>query len=122
LLFIADYHALIGETDPKILNQQVYEVTATWLACGLDPGKAVIYRQSDVPELYELNWILACMSPKGLMNRAHAYKAKVQDNQTHGREDLDYGVNMGLYTYPILMSADILLFNATHVPVGEDQV
>lgn len=121
-LFIADYHSLNAETDPKAFNDAVYEVAATWLACGLDPKKTVIYRQSDIPEGLELNWILACMSSKGLMNRAHAYKAKVQENQANGKEDLDFGVNMGLFTYPILMSADILMFNATHVPVGEDQV
>lgn len=121
-LFIADYHSLTALHDANTMNHMIYEVAATWLACGLDPEKTVIYRQSHIPELFELNWILACVSPKGLMNRAHAYKAKVQENQEQNREDLDHGVNMGLYTYPILMSADILMFNATHVPVGQDQV
>lgn len=121
-LFIADYHSLTALHDAETMNQMIYEVAASWLACGLDPERTVIYRQSHIPELFELNWILSCVSPKGLMNRAHAYKAKVQENQEQNREDLDYGVNMGLYTYPILMSADILMFNATHVPVGQDQV
>jgi tryptophanyl-tRNA synthetase len=99
-----------------------YEVAATWLACGLDPAKTVFYRQSDIPEIMELNWILSCFTPKGLMNRAHAYKAKVQENQEQGKEDLDFGVNMGLFNYPVLMSADILMFSAGKVPVGEDQI
>ncbi len=120
--FIADYHALNSTQEPKVLNSMIYEVAATWLACGLDPKRSVLYRQSDVPEILELNWILACMTPKGLMNRAHAYKAKVQENQENGKEDLDFGVNMGLFNYPILMAADILMFSAAKVPVGEDQV
>jgi tryptophanyl-tRNA synthetase len=121
-LFIADHHALTSVQDPKLLHEYSLQVTACWLACGLDTQKTVIYRQSDVPEIFELSWMLSCVTPKGLMNRAHAYKAKLQDNQDQGREDLDQGVNMGLYGYPVLMSADILMFNATHVPVGEDQV
>lgn len=121
-LFIADYHSLTSVQDPKLMRQYVYEVASTWLAAGLDPAKTTIYRQSDVPEVFELSWILSCLSPKGLMNRAHAYKAKVQENQESGRDDLDYGVNMGLFTYPLLMSADILAFDADEVPVGEDQV
>lgn len=122
-LFIADYHSLISTHDPKKLNDMIYEVAAAWLACGLDPKKAILYRQSDIPEILELTWILNCMAPKGLLNRAHAYKAKVQENQEAGKaaEDLDYGVNMGLYDYPVLMAADILMFSATHIPVGEDQ-
>lgn len=119
--FIADYHALTSIHDPKVLQQNIYEVAASWLACGLDPAKTVFYRQSDVPEILELNWVLSCFTPKGLMNRAHAYKAKVQENQENGKEDLDFGVNMGLYNYPILMTADILMFSAAKVPVGEDQ-
>lgn len=122
LFFIADYHALTFVQDAKVLRQITYEVAATWLALGLDPKKTIIYRQSDIPEIFELSWILSCMSPKGLMNRAHAYKDKVADNQEQGREDLDHGINMGLYTYPILMSADILLFDTNVVPVGKDQV
>lgn len=121
-LFIADYHALTSVTDPQFLCDTTYDVAATWLACGLDPNQTVIYRQSDVPEIFELNWILSCFTAKGLMNRSHAYKAKVAANEEAGKSDLDFGVNMGLYTYPILMSADILLFRADRVPVGEDQV
>lgn len=119
--FIADYHTLTTAPDPKRMREMTYEVAATWLACGLDPQKTVFYRQSDVPEIMELNWILSCFTPKGLMNRAHAYKAKVQENQEAGKEDLDFGVNMGLYGYPVLMTADILMFSADKVPVGEDQ-
>lgn len=121
-LFIADYHSLTSAHDPKVLREMTYEVAATWLACGLDPRKTQFYRQSAIPEVFELQWILSCFTPKGLMNRAHAYKAKLQENQEQGKEDLDFGVNMGLYNYPILMSADILMFNAHEVPVGEDQV
>jgi tryptophanyl-tRNA synthetase len=122
VLFIADYHAMTSYLEPKKLEEMTYGVTATWLACGLDPKKCLIYKQSDIPETFELMWILSCQSPKGLMNRAHAYKAKVQANTEAGNKDLDDGVNMGLYCYPILMAADILLFSADEVPVGEDQV
>lgn len=121
-LFIADYHSLTSVHDPQELRNMIYEVAATWLACGLDPRTTSFYRQSAIPEIFELSWILACFTPKGLMNRAHAYKAKVQENQEFGKEDLDFGVNMGLFNYPILMSADILMFNADEVPVGEDQI
>jgi tryptophanyl-tRNA synthetase len=121
-LFIADYHSLNSVTDPKLLHEMIFEVAATWLACGMDPKKAIFYRQSDIPEIMELNWILSCMTSKGLMNRAHAYKARIQENQENGKEDLDFGVNMGLFNYPILMAADILMFSAAKVPVGEDQV
>lgn len=121
-LFIADYHSLTAVHDAKVLDTMIYEVAASWLACGLDPERTVIYRQSDVPEVFELHWILSCFTAKGLMNRAHAYKAKIQENQEFGKEDLDFGVNIGLYTYPVLMAADILLFQADFVPVGEDQV
>lgn len=120
-LFIADYHSLNTVHDPKLLHEMIYEVAATWLALGMDPKKTIFYRQSDIPEILELNWILSCFTPKGLMNRAHAYKAKVQENQENGKEDLDFGVNMGLYNYPVLMAADILVFSAAKVPVGEDQ-
>ncbi len=120
-LFIADYHALTAAVDPKKMREMTYELAATWLACGLDPARTVFYRQSDIPEIMELNWVLSCFTPKGLMNRAHAYKAKVQENQEHGKEDLDFGVNMGLYSYPVLMTADILMFSADKVPVGDDQ-
>ncbi len=119
--FIADYHAMTGLKDAKELREYTYEVASTWIALGLDPSRVVFYRQSDVPEVFELSWILACFSPKGLMNRAHAYKAQVQKNQEAGEEDVDAGVNMGLYTYPILMAADILLMQSHWVPVGSDQ-
>src|SRR4029078_7894839 len=103
-------------------RQDIVGVAATWLAAGLNPDNTVLYRQSDVPEVLELNLILSCLTPKGLMNRAHAYKAKVQLNQEQGKEDLDFGVNMGLFCYPVLQAADILIVNATEVPVGEDQI
>ena len=120
--FIADYHSLTTTPKPEVLRENTYAVAATWLACGLDPNKTMFYRQSDIPEIMELNWIIACMTPKGLMNRAHAYKARVQENQENGKEDLDFGVNMGLFNYPVLMAADILMFSGAKVPVGEDQV
>ncbi len=118
--FIADYHALTTVGTREELKKHTYEVAATWLACGLDPNKVVFYKQSDIPETFELETILTNVTPKGLMNRAHAYKAKVEQNEANGN-DVDDGVNMGLYCYPILMAADILLFNATKVPVGLDQ-
>ncbi len=118
--FIADYHALNSERDPERLKQQTHEVAATWLACGLDPEKSLVYKQSSVPETFELTTILMAFTPKGLMNRAHAYKAAVDQNREAGK-DPDKGINMGLYTYPVLMAADILLFNANVVPVGKDQ-
>ncbi len=119
--FIADYHALTGLREAKQMREYTYSLAATWIALGLDPEKVVFYRQSDIPEVFELSWVLACFSPKGLMNRAHAYKAQVQKNQENGEEDLDAGVNMGTYTYPILMAADILIMNTNWVPVGGDQ-
>jgi tryptophanyl-tRNA synthetase len=119
--FIADYHALNQTKDAAQLSASVREVAAAWLACGLDPEKTLLYRQSAVPETFELATALACFTPKGLMNRAHAYKAAVQDNEEAGK-DPDAGVNMGLFTYPILMAADILLFDTDVVPVGRDQV
>ncbi|MCD4829312.1 MAG: tryptophan--tRNA ligase [Candidatus Cloacimonetes bacterium] len=118
--FIADYHALNFIRDPKELKQNCYEVAATWLACGLDPAQSAIYRQSQVPETFELSTILMCFTAKGLMNRAHAYKAMLQTNRELGRVP-DDGVNMGLFTYPVLMAADIMLFCADVVPVGRDQ-
>ncbi len=118
--FIADYHALNTIRDPKMLSDLTYEVAAAWLACGLDPENALFYRQSDVPETFELNVILTAFTAKGMMNRAHAYKAMVQANGEQGKEP-DIDVNMGLYTYPLLMAADILLFDADVVPVGKDQ-
>ncbi len=118
--FIADYHALNTIRDPKMLRDLTYEVAAAWLACGLNPDDVLFYRQSDVPETFELSTIIMAFTSKGLMNRAHAYKAVVQANEENGK-DTDYGVNMGLYTYPVLMAADILLFDADVVPVGKDQ-
>ncbi len=120
-LFIADYHSLTTVQSAEALNKMVYEVASAWLASGLDPEKTIFYRQSDVPELFELNWILSCIAPKGLMNRGHSYKAITQANREAGQKEEDKGVNMGLYNYPLLMSADILLFSAEEVPVSEDQ-
>ena len=119
-LFIADYHALTTVQDPKKLRQYNHEIASTWLAAGLDPEMTRLYRQSDVPETFELSTILHNVTPKGLMNRAHAYKAMAQANNENG-QDTDAGVNMGLYNYPILMAADIMLMNANKVPVGQDQ-
>ncbi len=118
--FIADYHALNSIKDPQMINEMTYEVAATWIACGLDPKKALVYRQSQVPETFDLSTILLAFTSKGLMNRAHAYKAMVQNNKELKR-DVDDGVNMGLFTYPVLMAADILLFDSDVVPVGKDQ-
>lgn len=120
--FLADHHALIKGRDPKRLHQSTLEIAATWLALGLDPDVATFYRQSDIPQIMELNWIIGTMTAKGLMNRAHAYKAAVQENEQNGEQDPDKGVTMGLFCYPVLMAADILMFNAHHVPVGKDQV
>ncbi|MDH5559235.1 MAG: tryptophan--tRNA ligase [Deltaproteobacteria bacterium] len=120
LYFIADYHALTSVKDKQALHQQIYGVAATWIAAGLDPEKVVFYRQSDIPEVFELSWILSCFTPKGLLNRAHSYKAAV-DNNLQNQNDPDMGVNMGHYNYPILMAADILMFNSNVVPVGQDQ-
>ena len=119
--FLADFHALIKCHEPDRVAESRREIAATWLALGLDTENAVFYRQSDVPEIPELTWLLTCVAAKGLMNRAHAYKAAVQENLDAGDRDPDAGINMGLYSYPILMAADILLFNANKVPVGRDQ-
>lgn len=120
--FLADYHALIKCQDPEQVRQSRREVAATWLALGLDTEKCTFYRQSDIPEISELTWLLTCMTAKGLMNRAHAYKGEVQANTERGESDPDKGITMGLFSYPILMSADILMFKAHKVPVGKDQV
>jgi tryptophanyl-tRNA synthetase len=120
-LFLADFHALIKNQDPDQVAQSSREIAATWLALGLDPEHTFFYRQSDIPEIAELSWILSCSAAKGLMNRAHAYKAAVQANEL-AEEDPDFGVTMGLFSYPILMAADILVFNAHKVPVGRDQI
>ena len=119
--FLADFHAMIKCQDPNVVHQSTKEIAATWLALGLDPTNVTFYRQSDIPEIPQLCWYLMCVAPKGLMNRAHAYKDAVQKNINSG-EDNDFGVAMGLFSYPILMAADILMFNATKVPVGKDQV
>ncbi|MFO7555495.1 MAG: tryptophan--tRNA ligase [Desulfobacterales bacterium] len=120
LYFIADYHALTTERDPEKLNCQTYEVAATWLALGLDPDKVVFFRQSDIPEVFELTWILACLTSKGLLNRAHAYKTAVEENIRQKRS-ADDNINAGIFGYPVLMAADILLFGTHVVPVGQDQ-
>ncbi|OZI24896.1 MULTISPECIES: tryptophan--tRNA ligase [Bordetella] len=119
--FMADYHALIKCDDPARVARSRLEIAATWLAGGLDPERVTFYRQSDVPEIPELCWLLTCVTAKGLMNRAHAYKAAVDQNNAKGVEP-DDGINMGLFSYPILMAADILMFNAHKVPVGRDQI
>ncbi len=119
--FLADLHSLIKNQDPELLRRSTREIAATWLACGLDASRVVFYRQSDIPEITELTWLLSCMTAKGLMNRAHAYKAAVQSNQEAGQDD-DFGITMGLYSYPVLMAADILMFGADRVPVGRDQI
>lgn len=119
--FLADYHALIKCRDPGVVHRSTLEIAATWLALGLDTDKAIFYRQSDIPEISELTWLLTCTTAKGLMNRAHAYKAAVQENLDKD-EDSDFAITMGLFSYPILMAADILMFNAHDVPVGRDQI
>jgi tryptophanyl-tRNA synthetase len=119
--FLADFHALIKCSDPVLIRQSSKEVAATWLALGLNTDKAVFYRQSDIHEITELCWVLCCNAAKGLMNRAHAYKAAVQANEAAG-EDADFAITMGLFSYPVLMAADILMFNARKIPVGRDQI
>ncbi|MDR9754095.1 tryptophan--tRNA ligase [Pseudomonas sp. SZMC_28357] len=119
--FLADYHALIKCDDPLRIQRSRLEIAATWLAGGLDVERVTFYRQSDIPEIPELTWLLTCVAAKGLLNRAHAYKASVDKNIESG-EDPDAGITMGLYSYPVLMAADILMFNAHKVPVGRDQI
>ena len=119
--FMADYHALIKCEDPQRIARSRLEIAATWIAAGLDTEKVTFYRQSDIPEIPELCWMLTCVTAKGLMNRAHAYKASVDQNMAR-QVDPDDGINMGLFSYPILMAADILMFNANRVPVGRDQI
>ncbi|MED5501553.1 MAG: tryptophan--tRNA ligase, partial [Pseudomonadota bacterium] len=120
--FLADLHALIKAQDPQRVQQSRLEIAATWLALGLDTDNAIFYRQSDIHEIPELTWLLSCVCAKGLMNRAHAYKAAVADNEADGQSDADRGITMGLFGYPVLMAADILMFNAHKVPVGRDQI
>ena len=119
--FLADYHALIKCQDPERVQRSTIEIAASWLAAGLDPEHVTFYRQSDIPEIPELTWFLTCVTGKGLLNRAHAYKASVDKNNAAGTEP-DDGVTAGLFMYPVLMGADILIFNAHKVPVGRDQV
>lgn len=119
--FLADYHALIKCEDPVRIQRSTLEIAASWLAAGLNPEHVTFYRQSDIPEIPELNWLLSCVTGKGLLNRAHAYKAS-QDKNTEAGREADDGVTAGLFMYPVLMSADILMFKAHKVPVGRDQV
>ena len=120
-LFIADLHAVIKVSNPEKLKELSNGIAMAWLASGLDPEKTNFYRQSDIPEITELAWLLSCITEKGLLNRAHAYKAAVDTNNESGKKDSDEGISMGLFSYPLLMASDILTPNATHVPVGKDQ-
>ncbi len=119
--FLADYHALIKVGEPARIQRSTLEIAATWLAAGLDPERVTFYRQSDIPEIPELCWLLTCVTGKGVLNRAHAYKASVDKNTATGH-DADTDVTAGLFMYPVLMAADILLFKANKVPVGRDQI
>ncbi|RQO46222.1 tryptophan--tRNA ligase [Variovorax sp. KBW07] len=119
--FLADYHALIKVQEPARIQRSTLEIAASWLACGLDPERVTFYRQSDIPEIPELTWFLTCVTGKGVLNRAHAYKAQLDKNIAKG-DDPDADVTAGLFMYPVLMGADILMFNAHKVPVGRDQV
>jgi tryptophanyl-tRNA synthetase len=120
--FISDYHSLVKLWDANLRNEYTYSIAASWLACGLNPNKVLFYRQSDIPEIMELNWILSTVSAKGLLNRAHAYKSQVDTNTHMTENDPDKGITMGLFNYPVLMAADILAFGANMVPVGKDQI
>lgn len=115
--FLADYHALIKVEDPARIQRSTLEIAASWLAAGLEPARVTFYRQSDIPEIPELTWFLTCVTGKGILNRAHAYKAAVDKNTAAGA-DTDADVTAGLFMYPVLMGADILMFNAHKVPVG----
>ena len=116
--FLADYHSIIKNNKPSEISSSVENIALAWLSCGLDTNSTYFYRQSDVPEILELSWILNCITAKGLMNRSHAYKAATALNN----DDIDKGITMGLFSYPVLMAADILMFDSTHVPVGSDQI
>tara|TARA_X000000368_G_scaffold1526_1_gene1207 strand:+ start:7080 stop:8075 length:996 start_codon:yes stop_codon:yes gene_type:complete len=120
-LFIADLHAVIKVSDPERLSELSNSIAMAWLASGLDPEMTNFYRQSDIPEITELAWLLSCITEKGLLNRAHAYKAAIDVNNESGKKDIDEGISLGLFSYPLLMASDILTPNATHVPVGKDQ-
>ena len=119
--FLADYHAIVKTSDSKRIAQSTLEIASAWIALGLDCNTVTFYRQSDIPEITELAWILNTIAAKGLLNRAHAYKSAVQNNLSID-EDGDAGISMGLFSYPVLMAADILMFNASLVPVGKDQI
>ena len=119
--FLADYHALIKCGEPARIQRSTLEIAATWLAAGLNPERVTFYRQSDIPEITELCWLLTCVCGKGLLNRAHAYKAAV-DKNTEAAQEADDGVTAGLFMYPVLMAADILMFKSQKVPVGRDQI
>ncbi len=121
--FLADLHALIKVQDPARVQRSTLEIAASWLACGLQPDNERVwfYRQSDIPEIPELTWFLTCVAGKGLLNRAHAYKAANDRNRAEGLDE-DHGVTAGLFMYPVLMAADIVIFNAHKVPVGRDQI
>jgi tryptophanyl-tRNA synthetase len=119
--FLADYHALIKCDDPARIQRSTLEIAASWMAAGLDPDGVMFYRQSDIPEIPELTWLLTCVTGKGMLNRAHAYKASVDKNNLAGN-DPDADVTAGLFMYPVLMGADILMFKAHKVPVGRDQI
>jgi tryptophanyl-tRNA synthetase len=119
--FLADYHALIKCDEPARIQRSTLEIAASWIAAGLDPERVMFYRQSDIPEIPELTWLLTCVTGKGLLNRAHAYKASVDKNTASGH-DPDADVSAGLFMYPVLMGADILMFKAHKVPVGRDQI
>ena len=119
--FLADYHALIKIDEPSRIQRSTLEIAASWLAAGLDPQRVTFYRQSDIPEIPELTWLLTCVTGKGVLNRAHAYKAAVDKNISAG-VDPESDVSAGLFMYPVLMGADILMFNAHKVPVGRDQI
>jgi tryptophanyl-tRNA synthetase len=120
-LFIADLHAVIKVSNPEKLKELSNGIAMAWLASGLDPEETNFYRQSDIPEITELAWLLSCITEKGLLNRAHAYKAAMDINNESGKKDIDEGISVGLFSYPLLMASDILTPNATHVPVGKDQ-
>ena len=120
-LFLADLHAIIKQNDHSAIEDSVKNVALAWLSAGLNPDNTYFYRQSDIPEISELAWILGCVTSKGLINRSHAYKAAVDQNKSNNLDD-DKAITMGLFSYPVLMAADILIFNATHVPVGSDQI
>jgi tryptophanyl-tRNA synthetase len=119
--FLADYHALIKCDEPARVQRSTLEIAACWLAIGLDPEQVYFYRQSDIREIPELTWLLTCVTGKGLLNRAHAYKAQVDKNAA-AAVDSDTDVTAGLFMYPVLMAADILMFKAHKIPVGRDQV